>query len=392
MAANARFYLDHAATSWPKPPGSLEACIEYQKNNGAAAGRGVYRSAEVASELVRKTRRSVADLIGVTNSDQIAFCSNGTQSLNAAILGLLQSPAMRGCHVVTTETEHNSVLRPLVLAAQNSGIHWTAAACDDIGWVDPMRVKEAIKPNTRLIIINHVSNVTGAIQDVQAMADIAKEHNAILILDAAQSLGYLPINVESVGVSVLAAPGHKGAGGMLGTGILYVSSEVQSLMQPLWIGGTGTISDSIVGPFDWLPAIESGNCNLPAIASLQAGIHWLRTQPLESQLPLWTTRILEAIAGQKTLQLIGPGLHESRCSRLPVISLVSTKSSCHELAMLLDSACGVEARSGFHCAGLIHTRLQTAERGGTLRLSLGHTSTEQDILEAIAGIELCGSM
>ena len=382
-----RYYLDHAATSWPKPPGSLEACIEYQTKIGAASGRGIYRSAEASSRLVLSARQAVARLIHAPSERHIAFCNNGTQALNVAILGLLRSPSFRGCHIVTTATEHNSVLRPLEFATKTCGTSWTAVPCDEFGFVDPNRVEEAMQPNSRLLIVNHASNVTGTIQDICAIAAIAKSHNTITLVDAAQSLGYLPIDVTASGIDILAAPGHKGAGGMLGTGILYVREEIQPMIEPIWIGGTGTQSDSIVGPFDWLSVVESGNSNLPGIASLKAGIEWLEKQPVNQHIERWTEQIIEAIEQEPSLKLIGP-----KHNRLPVISLTNEHSSCHEMAMLLDSACNVEARSGFHCAGLIHPYLRTHASGGTLRLSLGHTSTVADVEAAIEGIHLLGSL
>ncbi len=392
MAARPRFYLDHAATSWPKPPGSLEACIEFQTSNGAAAGRGVYQSAEYSSELVRTARQTVARLLGAPNSHDVAFCSNGTLALNSAILGLLQSPNMRGSHVVTTATEHNSVLRPLQLATKTCGITWTAVQCDATGWVDPNQIQASILANTRLVILNHVSNVTGTIQDISSISAMARARDAIFLLDAAQSLGYLPIDVVADGLDVLAAPGHKGAGGMLGTGILYVRREIQQQMEPIWIGGTGTQSDSIEGPFDWLYAVESGNCNLPGIASLKAGLEWLEKQKPNDNLQIWTSQIIDSIIQTPNLKLIGPLPGDAKRNRLPVVSLTCESLSCHEMAMLLDSACGVEARSGYHCAGLIHPFLGTNEKGGTLRLSLGHTSTPADVEAAIAGIQILGTM
>jgi len=352
----------------------------------------VYQSAEESSELVRTTRQALARLIHAPNSTDIAFCSNGTQALNSAILGLLQSPSMRGCHVVTTVTEHNSVLRPLQLATHSCGFTWTAVSCDETGWVDPNQVLIAMNAKTRLVILNHVSNVTGAVQDFRSIAEIAKRRGAIFMLDAAQSLGYLPIDVVADGIDIVAAPGHKGACGMLGTGILYVRRELQELLEPVWIGGTGTQSDSIDGPFDWLSAVESGNCNLPGIASLKAGLEWLEKQEPNKKLQVWSGEIIDAIQQTRNLHMVGPIPNDSKRNRLSVVSLICDTLSCHEMAMLLDSACGVEARSGFHCAGLIHSCLGTQEKGGTLRLSLGHTSTIADVEAAIAGIQILGTM
>lgn len=299
---------------------------------------------------------------------------------------------MRGSHVVTTATEHNSVLRPLQLASKTCGITWTAVPCDPTGWVDPNQIQSSMLDKTRLVILNHVSNVTGTIQDIGSISAIAKAREAIFLLDAAQSLGYLPIDVVADGLDILAAPGHKGAGGMLGTGILYVRREIQQQMEPIWIGGTGTQSDSIEGPFDWLYAVESGNSNLPGIASLKAGLEWLEQQEPNDNLQIWTSQIIDAILSTPNLKLIGPLPGDAKRNRLPVVSLTGETLSCHEMALLLDSACGVEARSGYHCAGLIHACLGTNDQGGTLRLSLGHTSTRADVEAAIAGIQILGTM
>lgn len=392
MSVRPRFYLDHASTSWPKPPGSLEACVEYQTTNGASAGRGVYQTAERSSQLVSATRRLLAKVIGVADPNDIAICSNGTQALNAAILGLLQSSAMHGAHVVTTATEHNSVLRPLQLCSQSNRITWTAVNCDPTGYCAPDQIRDAMQDNTRMVIVNHVSNVTGAIQDARGVAAIAKERDAIFLLDAAQSLGYLPLNASADGFDIVAAPGHKGLGGMLGTGLLYVRKELQLQMQPVWIGGTGTQSDSVEGPFEWLYAVESGNSNLPGIASLKAGLEWLERNPTSDEQHLWASQLIESILRCNNLTLVGPLPNDTMRPRSYVVSLTSNTLSSHEMAMMLDSACGVEARSGFHCAGLIHSFLGTKQRGGTLRLSLGHTSTLADVEAAIAGIEMLGAM
>lgn len=352
----------------------------------------MYRSAEESSELVRTTRQSLAKLINAPHGTDIAFCSNGTQALNSAILGLLQSPLLRGCHVVTTVTEHNSVLRPLQLATHSCGITWTAVPCDETGWVDPNQVLIAMNAKTRLVIVNHVSNVTGTVQDIRSISEIARQYGAIFLLDAAQSLGFVTIDVVADGIDIVAAPGHKGACGMLGTGILYVRRELQQQMELVWIGGTGLQSDSIEGPFDWLSAVESGNSNLPGIASLKAGLEWLEKQEPNENLQVWSGEIIDAIQQTRNLHLIGPIPNDLKRNRLAVVSLICHTLSCHEMAMLLDSACGVEARSGFHCAGLIHSCLGTEEKGGTLRLSLGHTSTIVDVEAAIAGIRILGTM
>ncbi len=393
-----RFYLDHAATSWPKPPGSLEAAVAYQTDLGVAIGRGIYTSAQSADKLLWEARDAVARLVHASSGADIFFTANGTHAIHATLFGWLDTPAMRGAHVVTTAIEHNSVLRPLALLATRNAIRTTRVDCDADGYVDPSAVREAIGAQTRLVIVNHASNVTGAIQDIAAMADVCRLQKLPLMIDAAQTLGYQPIDVQALGIGILVAPGHKGCGGMLGTGIAYVHPSFASQMAPVWIGGTGTHSESIDGPFDWTSTVESGNINMPAIASLRAGIHWInkelhlssdRGSKVRATMDGWVDRLLQAVGTYPSLRLVGPAGVDWR---VPVVSLTSSRSSCHEMAILLDGALGVEARSGLHCAGAIHACIDTLKHSGTLRLSLGHTTTEQDIEAAIAGIELLGSL
>jgi len=383
-----RVYLDHAATSWPKPPGVLEACAEYQTTTGAAASRGAYRSSRAADAIVADARAQLANVIHAAKGSEIAFTSNGTMALNAAILGLLHPLDLSPWHVVTTAIEHNSVLRPLAMLEQTRGLRWTAVPCDTRGRVDPTRIQHAMRPETRLVIVNHGSNVTGAITDVARVSEIAHRSNAWLLVDAAQTVGYASIDVEADGIDLLAAPCHKGVGGMLGTGFVYATSQALSEMRAPWIGGTGNRSDSLTGAFSWSEGIESGNLNVPGIASVGAGLRWLSQRSHNNPWREGVLRMVEEIEKHPQLHFFGPDPSQER---LPVISLTSDRLDCHEMAMVLESAMGIEARSGFHCAALIHEHLGTCATGGTLRLSLGHTSTEEDVEAACEGIRLLAS-
>lgn len=388
-----RIYLDHAATSWPKPAESVQACIDYQKQIGVAASRGAYRSSEQADQIVANVRSQIAALIGEKDPTTISFTSNGTMALHLAIHGFLHEIDLRNVHVVTTSTEHNSVLRPLALLEKQRGLRWTAVPCNAGGNVDTVALRDAVESGTRLIIVNHASNVTGAVQDLAAISEIARRSGAVLLVDAAQSLGLIDINVHHPHIDMLAAPGHKGLGGMLGTGVLYVRTELIPKLRSPWIGGTGHRSDRLVDDFPWSESAESGNLNIPAIASLGEGVRWLRENHDADKLRRWTDRLIDAVEREKRLRWIGSrGSRESVSSaqRVPVVSVMHADLSCHEMAMLLDTTLGIEARSGFHCAAMIHRYLGT-EHGGTLRMSLGHTSTDADIDAAMEGIQLLGS-
>lgn len=388
-----RTYLDHAATSWPKPAQAVQACVDYQTQLGVAAGRGAYRSSERADQIVGVVRSAIAGLLGEKNPTTISFTSNGTMALHLAIHGFLHELDLRNTHVVTTSTEHNSVLRPLASLEKQRGLRWTAVPCDRGGNIDICALRDAVEPSTRLIIVNHASNVTGAVQDLVAISEISRQAGASLLVDAAQSLGLIDIDVNNPHIDMLAAPGHKGLGGMLGTGILYVRSELSPKLRSPWIGGTGGRSDRLVDDFPWSEAAESGNLNIPAIASLGEGVRWLRGNHDAEKLRLRTDRLIDAVEREKRLRWIGS--KESRgarqpLQRVPVVSFTHADLSCHEMAMLLDTTLGIEARSGFHCAAMIHRYLGT-EHGGTLRMSLGHTSTDADVHAAIEGIRLLGS-
>ena len=388
-----RTYLDHAATSWPKPAQAVQACVDYQTQLGVAAGRGAYRSSERADQIVGEVRSAIAGLLGEKNPTTISFTSNGTMALHLAIHGFLHELDLRNTHVVTTSTEHNSVLRSLASLEKQRGLRWTAVPCDRGGNIDIRALRDAVEPSTRLIIVNHASNVTGAVQDLVAISEISRQAGASLLVDAAQSLGLIDIDVNNPHIDMLAAPGHKGLGGMLGTGVLYVRSALSPKLRSPWIGGTGHHSDRLVDEFPWSESAESGNLNIPAIASLGEGVRWLRGNHDAEKLRLWTDRLIDAVEREKRLRWIGSKESRealSRLQRVPVISFTHVDLSCHEMAMLLDTTLGIEARSGFHCAAMIHRYLGT-ELGGTLRMSLGHTSTDADVDAAIEGIRLLGS-
>jgi len=378
-----RFYFDHAATGWPKPPGVLEAVIDYQQQCGAAAGRGGYRASQRAAQWVSQARAQIAGLIGAERPSEVALVGSGTQALNLALIGLLRP----GDHVVTTAIEHNSLLRPLAWLEQHRQIGWSMVACDPQGRVDPTAVAEALRPETRMVAISHVSNVTGAIQPLADVGEQTRKHGCWLLVDAAQSAGYLPIDVRRLPVDLLAAPGHKGLGGLLGTGFLWASQNLQPQLQPLWLGGTGQVSHNIEGPFEWPAGVEAGNPNVPGCVSLTAGLQWWTGpggQNALEQLGRLTQELLELLLEHRWLTLHGPEKADQRCG---VFSVSSEAIPPAELSSLLETSFGIETRAGFHCAGRIHDLLGTALSGGTLRLSLGLTSRPEDLRQLRQALE-----
>jgi cysteine desulfurase family protein len=364
-----RIYLDHAATSWPKLPGVLAAMNDYAVDCGAAAGRGNYRSAQQADVVIAAARRSLARLIDAESAAAISLHPSGTAALNAAIHGLLRP----GDHVISTAADHNSVLRPLHHLQQHAGIELTIVPCDETGLVAAADVAAALRSETRLVAVTHASNVTGTVEPIEEIGRILRNHPARLLCDAAQTLGYLPIDVQASHIDLLAAPGHKGAGGPAGTGLLYVTAEVQPEIVPLIQGGTGSQSESLEMPADFPAKVEAGNLNVPAIAGWVVGLEQLESfrhgRQTGAQLARRLHQELGAVAGVRVYGSPGP---------LPMASVQVQGMSPSDAAAILDAEFNIETRAGLHCAALIHDCLGSGDEG-TLRISGGHTTTEAEI-------------
>jgi cysteine desulfurase family protein len=384
-----RIYLDNAATSWPKPEAVYEAVEDYQRHLGAPAGRSAYREASEVERRIGQCRQRLAELIGAVEPWRIIFTSNGTDSLNLAIHGLLRP----GDHVITSVCEHNSVLRPLRHWQQRGDVRVTYVGCDGEGYIDPAEVLRAIQPRTRLIALIHASNVTGAVQPLAEVGRMAREAGVFFLVDAAQSLGHLEVNVRELGCDLLAAPGHKGLCGPLGTGLLYVGPEMESHLVPLRQGGTGSRSDEDVQPMELPDRYESGNLNVPGIVGLLAGVEHLRHRGVaaiaqhERRL---VERLLVGLAELGGVTIHGPR-HFVAGRRVGVVSLSVVGLDPQELAALFDSTRSIQIRSGLHCAPRMHLALGTAPHG-TARISVGPFNTEADIDAAVEVLrEVVGS-
>jgi cysteine desulfurase/selenocysteine lyase len=362
-----RIYLDNAATSWPKPEAVYTAVDRYQRDIGAAAGRGAYRDAIEAQRLVDDARRRIAALLAVSDPTRIVFGCNGTDVLNLALHGLLRE----GDHVVTTVCEHNSVLRPLAELARTRNLEVTHVRCDGAGVVDPQDVERAFRPHTRLVAVTHASNVTGAIQPVAEIKRLAG------------SAGHLPIDIGALGVDLLAASGHKGLLGPLGTGVLYIRPGLEQMITPVRQGGTGVNSRDDRQPDEMPYRYEAGNLNTAALAGLAASAEYLQQQSVaaiaahESQL---VDRLIERLQALSTVRPFGP---KEAAKRAPVVSFEVEGYDPQEFAAALDATAGVQCRAGLHCAPLMHRALGTDERGGLIRLSVGWSTTVEEVELAV---------
>jgi cysteine desulfurase/selenocysteine lyase len=376
---NRRIYLDNAATSWPKPEAVYRAVDRYQRLLGAPAGRSGYAEAIAVSQEVDAARARVARFVGLDQPRQLIFTANGTDSLNLAIHGLLR----QGHHVVTTAIEHNSVLRPLEHLAADGRITVTQVSCDGHGIVDPDEVRRAVRGNTRLVAISHASNVTGAIQPIAEIARVAREAGALTLCDAAQSLGHLPLDVSEMGIDLLAAAGHKGLLGPLGTGVLAIGPRAIEHLDSVRQGGTGTESQLTAQPNELPAKFESGNLNVPGILGLGAGVAFLEERgldALEREGRRLTARLLTAFSSIEGLRVLGPPQAQSR---VPLVSIVLEGYDPQEVALSLDAIHRIQVRAGLHCAPAMHASLGTIASGGTVRFSLGPFTTDSDIDAAV---------
>ncbi len=380
-----RIYLDNSATTWPKPDAVYDAVDRYQRQLGASIGRGTYQSAQQAQRVVNETRSACARLLGIADPHQLIFTSNGTAALNLAIHGLLNP----GDHVVTTVCEHNSVLRPLHWQTQNNRVQVTHVGCDSAGFVDPAAIAEAIAPNTRLIAIIHASNVTGAIQPIEEIAQIAHRANAFILVDAAQTAGCMPINVAEQSIDLLACGAHKSLLGPQGTGLLYIRPELNKQLRTLVQGGTGTDSLSSTPPEKLPEKFEPGSLNTLALVGLGAAAKHLEQQTvaaIQQHHNELTRQLLDGLATIPNITVHGPSADQPRVA---VVSCTIDGYDPQEFAAALDASCGIECRAGLHCAPQMHTALGTAHTGGTVRFSPGWKTTPAEIdttLEAIAAL------
>ncbi|KNZ69704.1 cysteine desulfurase [Thermincola ferriacetica] len=372
-------YLDNAASSWPKPEQVIQAVTDCLRHAGANPGRGGHKMSLAAGRIVYETRELVAQLFNIKDPLRVAFTSNATEAINIALKGLLQP----GDHVVTTSMEHNSVVRPLKVL-EKKGIEYTEVTCSREGFLDVGKLTEALKPNTKCIVMTHASNVTGTLMPVAEVGKIAKAKGITFMVDAAQTAGVYDIDVEKMNIDLLAFPGHKGLYGPQGTGGLYVREGVD--LTTLKEGGTGSNSESPWHPDIMPDRLESGTLNTPGLAGLGAGIRFIMDKGLDVIRRHENHLMQMLIDGLKKIDgviLYGPADVNKQA---PVLSFNIGKLGSSEVAFMLDKVFDIACRSGLHCAPRAHRTMGTLEQG-TVRLSVSYFNTEKDIEAAVAGIK-----
>ncbi len=372
-------YLDNAATSFPKPESVYDAVDHYQRELGAAVGRGSSKKSLDVQRAVDRCRQQAAGLLGATSPKQILFTFNGTDSLNIALHGLLES----GDHVVASQLEHNSVLRPLRELEKRIGIDVTIVQADSEGRIAPEDVRVAIRSETRLVTLIHASNVIGTIQPINDIGQIVRESGALFLVDAAQSAGHLPIDVANSPIDLLACPGHKGLLGPLGTGLLFIRPGLEEQIRSFRQGGTGSVSEEEHQPHTMPDKLESGNHNAPGLIGLEVGLDWIVDCGIDSlrehEMQL-TTRLLDGLLQLDGLQVYGTRSAEESVG---VVSVSLPDFEPQVLAALLEDNFAIQTRAGLHCAPGAHCCLDTFSSGGTVRFSPGPFTREEEIDAAV---------
>jgi cysteine desulfurase family protein len=373
-----RLYIDNAATSFPKPRSVLDAMTRYATEIGASAGRGGYAEAVETGNLINQCRQRINQLINGQSPDHVIFTLNCSDGLNLAIRGLIDPSESN--HAICTHIDHNSILRPLNELASRGWLAQTRVPVDgQTGLVDPEAIRKAIRPETRFIAITHASNVTGTLQPIRLIGAIARERGIPLIVDAAQSIGHTPIDVQADGIDLLAAPGHKALLGPLGTGFLYIRPGLETTLRTCREGGTGSVSELDTQP-DFMPdRFETGSQNAIGIIGLSEGVKWLLDRTIDKVAAdeLDQVRVfLEGISNVEGLSSFGP---QGVRHRVGVFSVRIEGLDPQELSSILEIHYGILTRAGIHCAPLAHETIGTRELGGTTRFSFGPFLTKQDI-------------
>jgi cysteine desulfurase family protein len=379
-------YLDNAATSYPKPESVYRGAEAFVRAAGANPGRGGHRRAVEAESMIDETRRLLARLFGCPRPERIIFGPNATDALNMAIKGVLR----KGDHVITSVLEHNSVSRPLNRLEKDGAIRLTRLPATPDHLIDPDDVTRAFTPRTRLVAVTHASNVTGTIQPVAALGRIARERGALLLIDAAQSAGAVPIDVEKDAIDLLAFTGHKGLLGPTGTGGLVVGERAE--VTPWREGGTGGDSTQPVQPSEFPHRLEGGTPNVFGLAGLREGVRLILDRGVETVLEHERGLLALFYASLKDPERFSwYGADRALASpdgagRVGLVGLNLSGFAPAELGAILDERFDIAVRPGLHCAPYAHKHLGTFPQG-FVRLSVGILSTPEEMRQAATALD-----
>lgn len=375
-------YLDNAATTFPKPKIVIDSVKDTIENACGNPSRGINTFSTTAAGVLNSTRTKLAELFNAHSPARIIFCSNATDALNLAIFGM---DLKDGDEVITTMMEHNSVARPLEHLRLTKNIDVKKISVDIEEGVLVSDIEKAISKNTKLIVINHASNVIGTINPIKEIGEVARKYNVPMLVDASQTAGIIDIDVERDNISLLAFPGHKGLLGPMGTGGLFIAEDVS--LVPFKYGGTGVHSKDKGQPEELPYRYESGTLNLVGIAGLKSAVDFIQKEGIqkikEHELKL-TEILIRELTENKNVVFYGS---KALKNRVATISINIKGISPADVSMMLDTSFGIAIRSGLHCAPDIHTVMGTIEHEGTVRISPGYFNTEEDINTFITAIQ-----
>lgn len=370
-------YLDNAATTMIKPKCVIDAVVNAMTHMGNA-GRGANEASLDASRIIYDCREKISNLFNLNNPSQVAFTCNSTESLNTAIKGILSKED----HAITTALEHNSVLRPLY-ELEERGMGLSIVDCNENGNIDYNDFEKLIQDNTKAIVCTHASNLVGNVLDIKKIGEIAKKHNLILIVDASQSAGVFPIDMEDMNIDVLCFTGHKGLLGPQGTGGICVREHIN--INPLKVGGSGINTFSKIHPKAMPTILEAGTLNGHAIAGLNAALDYLAEEGIntiqkrEEELMF---RFYNGIKDIKDIKIYGN--FENKRAAIVAFNIgdIDSAAFSDELSLYYN----ISTRPGAHCAPLMHKAMNTVEQGA-VRFSFSHYNTEEEIDEAIRAVK-----
>lgn len=374
-------YLDHAATSWPKPTEVIKAMTDVLECAGGNPGRSGHRVSIAAARVIYDTREEIARFFGVSDPLRVIFTGNATHAINLALIGMLKP----GDHVVTSSMEHNAVMRPL-RRLEEKGIRLSIAPCASDGSLDVEDVARVVASDTRLVILTHASNVAGTLLPVAEVAVIAHQAGALLLVDAAQTAGVIPIDMTAMGIDLLAFTGHKELQGPPGIGGLVIGDGIDiAQIDPLICGGTGSRSESEEQPDDLPDKFESGTANLAGIAGLGAGLRRIQDFGIEearAHLKALARTLIDGLSALPEITVYGT-LDLDRS--VAVVSFTVAGRHVSEIGLRLDEEYGILSRVGLHCAPAAHRTIGSFPEG-TVRLAPGVFTTMDDIRQAIRAI------
>ncbi|HIZ59162.1 MAG TPA: aminotransferase class V-fold PLP-dependent enzyme [Candidatus Dorea faecipullorum] len=377
VGGNQVIYLDNAATTMQKPEEVIEAVVQAMHSMGNA-GRGAHSASLEASRTIYDTRELLCRFFGGTDPRRLVFTSNSTESLNIAIKGLFEP----GDHVITTMLEHNSVLRPLY-EMEERGVELTIIPADKKGVIDYNDIEKAIRPNTKAVVCTHGSNLTGNLVDIERIGKITRKNGLLLVVDASQTAGVFPIDVEKMQIDVLCFTGHKGLLGPQGTGGMYVREGIQ--IRPLKSGGSGVQTYSKSHPAEMPTALEAGTMNGHGIAGLHAAVEYIQRTGIDQirkREQECMKRFYEGVIQVPGVKVYGDFDDMNRCA---IVSLNIGDYDSSEVSDELLTEYRISTRPGAHCAPLMHEALGTVEQGA-VRFSFSHFTTDEEVDTAIKAI------